>query len=238
MRAGGRIERVCVLPRGLLTLTLVQLADTLVEGFDVVDLLTFLSIRCVEILHVDAAGVMLPQSSGEMGVVASSNEAAHVLEVFEVQSDEGPCPDCYRSGEPVVNVDLATAHDKWPGFTALALEVGFRSVHALPMRLRKHTIGALSLFQAHESLLDEADMNAAQCLADVASLVILHHRGDLDLRALNEQLTYALNSRIVVEQAKGIIAENSGVEMVEAFSLPAEPTPATTAASCRTSPET
>jgi GAF domain-containing protein len=203
----------------LLTRTLVQLADTLVEGFDIVDLFTFLSMRCVEILDVEAAGLMLPESNGELAIVASSSEAMHVLEAFEAQSDEGPCPDCYRSGEPVINVDLTTAYDKWPRFTPRALEAGFRSVHALPMRLRKETIGVLNLFRTHEGRLDEADLNAAQSLADLASIAIVHHRTNLDLRALNDQLTHALNSRIVIEQAKGIIAEHSGVEMVEAFSL-------------------
>ena len=201
----------------LLTRTLVQLADTLVEGFDIVDLFTFLSMRCVEILDVEAAGLMLPESNGELAIVASSSEAMHVLEAFEAQSDEGPCPDCYRSGEPVINVDLTTAYDKWPRFTPRALEAGFRSVHALPMRLRKETIGVLNLFRTHEGRLDEADLNAAQSLADLASIAIVHHRTNLDLRALNDQLTHALNSRIVIEQAKGMVAERESLNMEQAF---------------------
>ncbi|MGD0983255.1 MAG: GAF and ANTAR domain-containing protein [Acidimicrobiales bacterium] len=203
----------------LLTRTLVQLADTLVEGFDIVDLFTFLSARCVEILDVEAAGLMLPQPNGKLGIVASSSEAMHVLEVFESQSEEGPCPDCCRSGFPVVDPDLATAYDRWPRFTPRAIEAGFRSVHALPMHVRQQTIGALNLFRSREGQMDQRDENTAQSLADVASIAILHHRAELDLRALNDQLSHALNSRIVIEQAKGIIAERCGVEMAEAFSM-------------------
>ncbi len=203
----------------LLTRTLVKLADTLVEGFDVVDLFTFLADRCVEILDVAAAGLMLPQANGELGIVASSSEAMHVLEVFEAQSNEGPCPDCYRTGQPIVNLDLATAHDRWPRFTPRALAAGFRSVHAMPMHLRNDTIGALNLFRTHEGRMDESDVSAAQSLADIASIAILQYRADIDLRALNDQLTYALNSRIVIEQAKGIVGERSGIDMAQAFSL-------------------
>ena len=203
----------------MLTRTLVQLADTLVEGFDVVDLFTFLAARCVEILDVAAAGLMLPQTNGALGIVASSSEAMQVLEAFEAQSDEGPCPDCYRSGQPIINLDLATAHRRWPRFTPLALAAGFRSVHALPMHVRSETIGALNLFRANEGRMDESDVNAAQSLADIASIAILQYRADLDLRALNDQLSSALNSRIVIEQAKGIVGERSGIEMSEAFTL-------------------
>ncbi len=203
----------------VLTRTLVQLADTLVEGFDVVDLFTFLAARCVEILDVAAAGLMLPQTNGTLGIVASSSEAMQILETFEAQSDEGPCPDCYRSGQPIINLDLATAHRRWPRFTPLALAAGFRSVHALPMHVRSETIGALNLFRANEGRMDESDVNAAQSLADIASIAILQYRADLDLRALNDQLSSALNSRVVIEQAKGIVGERSGIEMSEAFTL-------------------
>ena len=203
----------------LLTRTLVQLADTLVEGFDIVDLFTFLAARCIEILDVAAAGLMLPQTNGELGIVASSSEAMHVLETFEAQSNEGPCLDCYRSGQPIVNLDLATAHSRWPRFTPRALAAGFRSVHALPMHVRSETIGALNLFRAHEGRMDESDVNAAQSLADIASIAILQYRADLDLRALNDQLNFALNSRIVIEQAKGIVGEKCRIEMAQAFSL-------------------
>lgn len=203
----------------LLTRTLVQLADTLVADFDVVDLLTLLSNRCVEILDVAAAGLMLASPSGELSVVASSSDAMRVLETFELQSDEGPCPECYRSGQPIVNLNLATVNDRWQQFVPRALDAGFRSVHALPMHLRQTTIGALNLFRTDEGGLDETDVNTAQALADVATIAILQHRTALDAQTLNDQLNHALNSRIIIEQAKGIVGERSGVDMEQAFSL-------------------
>ena len=203
----------------LLTRTLVQLADTLIADFDVVDLLTLLSDRCVEILDVAAAGLMLAAPSGDLSVVASSSDAMRVLEAFELQSNEGPCPDCYRSGQPIVNLDLAANYDRWGQFAPRALAAGFRSVHALPMHLRDRTIGALNLFRADQGGLEEDDVNTAQALADVATIAILQHRTTLDSQALNDQLNHALNSRIVIEQAKGIVGERAGIDMEQAFSL-------------------
>ena len=123
-----------------------ELADTLVDDFDVVELLTLLTDRCVEVLDVAAAGLMLAYPGGELRVMASSSEAMRLLELFELQSEEGPCPDCYRTGEPIVNHRLAAAGGPWPRFEPRAVEAGFRSVHALPMRLRDVIIGALNLF--------------------------------------------------------------------------------------------
>ncbi len=135
------------MPReAMLARTLVELADTLVADFDVVDLLTLLADRCVEVLGVGAAGLMLVAPEGDLRVMASSSETMRVLELFELQSQEGPCLDCYRTGQPVVNQDLATVNGRWPRFAAKALEAGFHSVHALPLRLRGTVIGALNLF--------------------------------------------------------------------------------------------
>jgi len=201
----------------LLTATLVQLADSLVDDFDVVDLLTLLVDRCVEILDVAAAGLMLAGPSGELSVVASSSEAMRILEAFELQSDEGPCPDCYRSGRPIVNLDLASLHDRWPHFTPRALETGFRSVDALPLHLRDKTIGALNLFRTDNGGLGPDDLSTAQALADVATIAILQHRSALDSQVLTDQLNRALNSRVVIEQAKGMVAERAGIDMEDAF---------------------
>ncbi len=206
------------MPReALLTQTLVELADSLVEDFDVVDLLTLLADRCVGIVNVAAAGLMLASADGELRVLASSSEAMRVLELFEAQADEGPCIDAYRSGQPVVNVTIDEANSRWPRFAPKAADAGFQSIHALPMRLRGHSIGALNLFQSDEGRLDDADLAAAQALADVATITILAHRAALDAQVRNEQLTQALNTRIVIEQAKGVVAERAGVEMEEAF---------------------
>ena len=201
----------------LLTRTFVDLADTLVDDFDVVELLTMLTDRCVEILEVQAAGIMLVGSDGELRVMASSSEAMRLLELFELQSDEGPCLDCYHTGLPVFDSDLAKGEVRWPRFTPQALTAGFRSVHGLPMRLRGTVLGALNLFHALPNEMDAIDLDVAQALADVATIAILHHRAVLEAGVLNAQLHHALNSRIVIEQAKGIVSERTGANMEEAF---------------------
>jgi GAF domain-containing protein len=201
----------------LLARTFVDIVDTLVDDFDVVDLLTLLADRCVEVLDVAAAGLMLVAPEGDLRVVASSSEAARLVELFEVQSDEGPCVDAFRTGAPVVNQDLALIDGRWPHFAPVAIDAGFRSVHALPMRLRGAIIGALNLFRADEGDMEEPDILAAQALADVATIAILHHRASSEVQIVNEQLTLALNSRIVIEQAKGVVAERLGLDMEHAF---------------------
>jgi GAF domain-containing protein len=197
--------------------TLVQLADTLVADFDVVDLLAILADRCVEVLEVDAAGLMLAAPDGDLRVMACSSETMRVLELFELQSEEGPCLDCYRTGQPVVNQDLATVNGRWPRFAPEALAAGFHSVHALPMRLRGTVIGALNLFHVAPGEMQQGDVQAAQALADVATIGILQHRAVLDANVINDQLNHALNSRIVIEQAKGMVAEREGLNMEQAF---------------------
>ena len=201
----------------MLARTFVELADTLVDDFDVVELLTLLVDRCVEILDVSAAGLMLVAPEGDLRVVASSSEAMRVVELFELQSQEGPCLDCYRSGEPVLNQHLDTVDGRWPNFTPVALEAGFRSVHALPMRLRGAIVGALNLFRTDDGPLDATDVTAAQALADVATIAILQHRAALEAQVVNEQLNHALNSRVLIEQAKGVLAERAGLDMEHSF---------------------
>ncbi len=206
------------MPReGLLARTLVELADSLVDSFDVVDLLTRLADRCVEIVDVAAAGLMLASAGGDLRVIASSSEAMRVLELFETQADEGPCVDCYRTGEPIVNLRLDKVDSCWPNFAPLAMASGFRSVHALPMRLRGQTIGALNMFRVDEGPMSESDVVAAQALADVATIAILQHRAASDAQVLNEQLSQALNTRILIEQAKGVVSERAGIDMEQAF---------------------
>ena len=202
----------------LLARTLVELADTLVDDFDVVELLTLLVDRCVAVLGVSAAGLMLVAPDGDLRLAASSSEAMRVVELLELQSQEGPCLDCYRAGEPVVNQDLAIVNGRWPNFAPVALEAGFRSVHALPLRLRGQVIGAVNLFRADEGALDDLDVLAGQALADMATIAILQHRAAVESQLLNEQLNFALNSRVLIEQAKGVVSEHAGIDMQEAFS--------------------
>jgi transcriptional regulator with GAF, ATPase, and Fis domain len=198
--------------------TLVELADTLVTGFDVVELLTALADRCVDVLDVGAAGIMLVAPDGNLRVMASSSEAMRLLELFELQAQEGPCLDCYRTENPVVNQDLATINGRWPRFATEALAAGFHSAHALPMRLRGSVIGALNLFHLEPGEMRQTDFDSAQALADVATIAILQHRAAHEAQVLNEQLHHALTSRVVIEQAKGIIAERQQLNMDQAFS--------------------
>jgi len=198
--------------------TLVELADSLVDDFDVVELLTLLTDRSVEVLDVAAAGLMLVAPDGDLRVMASSSEAMRVLELFELQSHEGPCLDCHRTGQPIVNRELAAVDVSWPVFARAALDAGFRSVSAVPMRLRGEVIGALNLFRDDEGAMEEADVIAARAFADVATIAILQHRATLEAQLVNEQLQHALTSRIVIEQAKGVLAERAGVDMEQSFS--------------------
>jgi GAF domain-containing protein len=196
---------------------LVELAGTLVAGFDVVELLSLLADRCVEVLDVAAAGVMLARPDADLQVMASSSEAMRVLELFELQSKEDPCLDCYRSGQAVLDQDLATVNGRWPRFAPEALAAGFGSVQALPMRLRGSVIGALNLFHAEAGEMHEADIGGAQALADIATIAILQQRAALEAQVVNELRQHALNSRIVIEQAKGVVAERAGLDMEQAF---------------------
>jgi GAF domain-containing protein len=202
----------------LLARTFVELADTLVDAFDVVDLLTLLVDRCVEVLDVSAAGLMLAAPEGDLRLAASSSERMRLVELLELQSHEGPCLDCFRTGEPVFNEDLTKAGSSWPKLAPVALDAGFGSVHALPMRLRGHVIGALNLFRAGRGALGPSDLLAGQALADIATIAILQHRATLEAQVLNQQLNVALNSRIVIEQAKGVLAERAGLDLDQSFS--------------------
>ena len=198
--------------------TLVDIADTLVDDYDVVDMLTGVADRCVSVLGVSAAGVMLAAPAGDLNLVASSSEAMRLLELFELQAEEGPCLDAFRTGEPVEHQNLEIGTGRWPSFSAAALQAGFKSALALPLRLRKLTLGALNLLSATREPMTEADVIVARAFADLAALSIVQHRTSVDAQRLNEQLSVALTSRIVIEQAKGVISERAGVDLAEAFS--------------------
>src|SRR6266581_8358910 len=195
---------------------LVKMADTLVGDYDVVDLLTGLADRCVDLLGVSAAGVMLASPvmlihpEGTLGLVASSSEAMRLLELFELQAQEGPCVDAFRTGEPVEHENLQAGAGRWPSFSAAALQAGFASASALPLRLREVTLGALNLLGATRVPMDEADVIVARALADLATLSIVQHRASAEAQRMNEQLSAALTSRVVIEQAKGVICERAG----------------------------
>ena len=199
--------------------TFVELADTLVADFDVVDFLHTLTMRCVELLDVAAAGLMLADQRGGLRIVASSSERAGLLELFEIQNEQGPCLDCFKIGQPVTEEDLYAHPQRWPLFAAEALGSGFRSAVALPMRWHDEVIGALNLFRATPGALDAKGLHTGQAMADVATIGILQERAVREARILAEQLQSALNSRVVIEQAKGALAEKASVSVDRAFQM-------------------
>jgi len=197
--------------------SLVALADALVSDSDVVDILTGLADRCVQVLGVSAAGVMLASPSGEFRLVACTSEAMRVLEFFEVQANDGPGLDAIRTGETVEQESLSPGTGRWPLFATVAIAAGFHSAVALPLRLRDTTIGALNLVRADPAPIAEADVLVARAFADLATISVVQLRATAETQRVNEQLTTALNSRIVIEQAKGVIFERAGIGLDEAF---------------------
>jgi transcriptional regulator with GAF, ATPase, and Fis domain len=197
---------------------LVEMADTLVDDFDVIDFLHTLTERCVQLLDVSAAGILLTDQQATLQLVAASSERTRLLELFQLQTDQGPCVDCFNSGQPVSVPDISTA-GRWPRFTAAAAEVGFISVHAIPMRLRADIIGALNLFGVQPGTLDTDKLRAGKALADVATIGLLQHRAIRYRDTLTDQLQTALNSRVLIEQAKGVLAERLHINLDHAFTL-------------------
>jgi GAF domain-containing protein len=202
----------------VLTEAFVNLADTLVTDFDVIDLLHRLCSDTVTLLPVDAAGLMLSDQRGALRVVSSSTEQAHLVELFQLQANEGPCLDCVSTSRQVVSADL-DLESRWPRFVAHARQAGYRAVHALPLRLRSETIGGLNLFGSAPGELSAHALRVGQALADVATIGILQERAVRRHEVLAEQLQAALNSRVIIEQAKGMLAERGRIDLAQAFAL-------------------
>jgi transcriptional regulator with GAF, ATPase, and Fis domain len=203
----------------LLASTFVELADTLVADFDLADFLHGLADRAVQLLNVDAAGLMLADQRGSLRVVASSTEQAHVLELFQLQHAQGPCLECFMSGSPVYEADMAAAAQRWPIFAPAAAGAGVAAMQAIPMRLRDDVIGAMNLFMHTARRLDDSGLRIGQALADVATIGLLQERNLRHQEVLAEQLQGALNSRVAIEQAKGMLAERLGLDVAQAFEL-------------------
>ncbi|MFC6083653.1 ANTAR domain-containing protein [Sphaerisporangium aureirubrum] len=197
----------------------VELADTLVAGFDVIDFLQALAEHAVEIFEVDAAGILLADQRGALMRVAASSQEVRLLELFQLQEEEGPCLDCFRGGAPVMCADLSADPSMWPRFSATAHEIGFSAVHAFPLRLRGQVLGTMGLFNTLAGELPQDTTSVAQALADVATIGILNERTLREQQAVTEQLQYALNSRVVIEQAKGMLAERSKINVGDAFTV-------------------
>ncbi|MDT5138123.1 MAG: hypothetical protein QOD58_2385 [Mycobacterium sp.] len=196
----------------------VTLVDNLLDDFDIVDLLTGLTERCAELLDVAAAGFLLADPLQQLRLLAATSEQAHELELYQLQADEGPCVDCYISGEPVSVADIRAEEQRWPHFVPAALDAGFASVHAIPMRAAGLVLGALGLFGTHPGELNEADLLVGQTLTRIACVAILQEHPPTPLTVL-PQLRSALTNRVIVEQAKGLLRQLLNVSVEEAFAL-------------------
>lgn len=197
--------------------TFVELADTLVDDFDTVEFLSMLTVRVVEHSIADEAGILLADEAGDLQVMAASKERTHLLELFQVQNAEGPCQDCFTTGASVEVPDLEDERDRWPLFAPRALDVGFRSVQAVPMRLRGDILGAMNLFRTDPGGVQPADRMVVQALADVATISLMQRRTTLNAQIQVGQIQHALQSRIIIEQAKGVVAQQAGLSVAEAF---------------------
>lgn len=201
----------------LLIEAFVGLADTLVDDYDIIDLLDRLVSYSVELLSAEAAGILLADQHGTLRVLASSNEESQMVEMLQLQAEQGPCVDCFHTVAPVSVPDLAEATGRWPRFVAALQDGAYRSVHALPMRLRGEAVGGLNLFHRQPGALPDADLKLGQALADVATIGILQERAIRRGEIFTEQLQTALNSRVIIEQAKGVLAERGNLSMDAAF---------------------
>jgi transcriptional regulator with GAF, ATPase, and Fis domain len=202
-----------------LTEALVEFADTLVADFDIVEFLQRLTDRCVALLPVDAAGLVLADRTGESRVIAATSDDAHLLEAFQLHLDEGPGVECHRTGQPVDVPDLRETRQRWPRLAEALDQVGFSAVLALPMRRRSDVIGAMNLFRRSSGRLEPATVRVARAFTDVATIGILQQRVRHEQEALIEQLRTALASRVVIEQAKGMLAERLSLGTEQAFGL-------------------
>ena len=203
----------------LLSEAFVELADTLVDEFDALDFLQNLTVKSIQILGSDAGAIVLNDQRGELQVVTSSTHAANDLEVVALASREGPCLDAVATARPVVNTSPEEARHRWPDFNRAALAAGVHGVHVFPMRLRTEVIGAMSLMWRAQHRLDQDDIAIASALTSVATMSLLHERTARQREVLAEQLHRTLNDRVVLEQAKGVVAEILFVDVADAFAL-------------------
>jgi GAF domain-containing protein len=197
--------------------TFVELANTMVDDFDVIEFLHRLAERCVELLDCTEAGLLLVDAAGVLRVMASSSERSDALDLLQTQNDEGPCFECFHRGAPVSSTDLEDEFARWPTFGPAAVAHGFCSVQALPMRARGNTVGALNLFRSGSGQIWDNDLPLGQGMADIAAIALLQERSLRESRGLVDQLQGALSSRVVIEQAKGVLAERANISVDAAF---------------------
>jgi GAF domain-containing protein len=196
----------------------VRLADTLASDFDIVDFLQGLSVDSVELLGAEAAGVMLSDGRGGLRLIASSDERMRMLELFELQGAQGPCLDAFSTGQPV-QAGAADSRLRWPDFAPRASDSGFQMMCAVPLRVRTDVIGAMNLFRGTDAPFTDDEMDIAQAMAEMAAIGLIQERAIRERTLLTEQLQSALTSRVILEQAKGMLAEYVKVTVDEAFQL-------------------
>jgi len=196
----------------------VEVADTLVDEFDLIDFLHMLTDRAASLVDAAAVGIVLADLGGRLEFMAASNENVKLLELFQLQNHEGPCLEAFQTAHAVINVDLGAAGDRWPKFAPRATALGFQAVHAFPLRLRRQVIGAMNVFGATKGGdFEDSDVAVMQALADVAAIALIQERVIYHGEVLTQQLQAALNSRVIIEQAKGAVAQARGVSVDEAF---------------------
>ena len=195
----------------------VRVAGTLVDDYDVLDLLSTLMNTCTDLLDVQAGGILLADSTGQLELVASTSEEAEIVEIMIVAAGAGPCIDCFNTGTVVSVADIDADAGQWPRFRKTALDQGFRATHATPLRLHGEVVGAMNLLSTDVGALSSRDAKLAQALADVATVGILHERSLRQPEMVAAQLHLALDTRILVEQAKGVLAQIRSCTMTEAF---------------------
>jgi GAF domain-containing protein len=187
------------------------------DELDLIDVLDQLLMACLSILGVDAAAVLIDDQNGHLIPVASSSEEARLLELFQVHMNQGPCLDAIRGGTTVFSHDLQDERERWPAFCDAALEIGYHSVVAVPMRLNGTTIGGLNIFSNQAGQQSDERRRLGTALGHLAALAISHQQSARRSAALAEQLQHALSSRVVIEQAKGVLAERLDLTMEAAF---------------------
>lgn len=202
-----------------LVATFVELADTLTEDFDVVEFFAVLTERVVQLGIATQAGILLVDETGSLRFMAASDEQTQLLELFQVQSREGPCQDCFRTGTPVTVDHLEAELERWPQFVPKALATGFAAVHAVPLRFHDTVLGAMNLFHNEPGSIDPDSLSVVQAMADVATIGLVQQRALHRAHSVEAQLQHALHSRVTIEQSKGIIFEQASVSMSDAFEL-------------------
>lgn len=219
MRAQNKKKDTHMIPQAQLLSFFVEVTDTLVDDFDLIEFLHTLTTKAAIVSGAASVGLVLTDNQDRVRYMASSNEDGKMLELLQIQNNDGPCLDAIVSGLPVMNADLGEAGERWPMFAPAARALGFQSVHACPMKVRTQTIGALNIFGTDKTRFDPDDVRAVQALADVATIAIIHERLRQEAELITAQLQYALNSRIIIEQAKGALARAQGISTSQAFEL-------------------